>query len=149
MRLHKSGVAGFLVDFWSSNWRPSAPACGLIFWFVSWQVFYFLFCFVDWGKEEEWFLFILEFFCGVWQCCRAVSWREGWTGDDVSAILFSWSVAWASSAREVAHAALFLCRGLTSGFFLNFSFQWSDCWLDLDLGCCWWMLEAWINSCGF
>ena len=49
--------------------------------------------------------------------------RAGLVGRRLGDFVFSWSVAWASSAREVAHAALFLCRGLTCEFFVNFFFQ--------------------------
>lgn len=70
-------------------------------------------------KRGNGFLFILEFFCDVWQCCGAVSWREGWTNGATFRRFFLWSVALASSAIEVAHAAL-VC-------FVVFFFQWSDC----------------------
>ena len=49
--------------------------------------------------------------------------RAGLVGRRLGDFVFRWSVAWASSAREVAHAALFLCRGLTCGFFVTFFFQ--------------------------
>jgi hypothetical protein len=43
--------------------------------------------------------------------------RAGLVGRRLGDFVFSWSVAWASSAREVAHAALFC----VVDFLVNFS----------------------------